>query len=105
VDFGYLEGFLGGDVSIALEVLALFRQQAPVWAKGLDAGNPDWRAVVHTIKGAARGIGANALGDVCQTAEFGAVEDLPAVRVALDAAVAAITGYQAEKAELAGSET
>jgi len=98
VDFGYLEGFLGGDVSIALEVVALFSQQAPAWEKGLDAGNPDWRAVVHTIKGAARGIGANALGDVCDKAEYGAPEDLPPVRLALEAAIADITAYQAEKA-------
>lgn len=98
VDFGYLEGFLGGDVSIALEVVTLFRQQTPTWTKGLEADNPDWRAVVHTIKGAARGIGANALGDVCQTAEFGAPEDLPAVRAALDVAIADIAAYQAEKA-------
>jgi hypothetical protein len=98
VDFGYLEGFLGGDVSIALEVVVLFRQQAPVWAKGLDADNPDWRAVVHTIKGAARGIGANALGDVCDKAEYGAPEDLPPVRAALDVAIADIAAYQAEKA-------
>ena len=58
----------------------------------------DWRAVVHTIKGAARGIGANALGDVCQTAEFGAPEDLPAVRAALDAAITEIAAYQTQRA-------
>jgi HPt (histidine-containing phosphotransfer) domain-containing protein len=98
VDFSYLEGFLGGDISIVLEVISLFREQAPVWEKGLDAANPDWRAVVHTIKGAARGIGANALGDLCDKAEFGAAEDLPPVRAALDAAVAEISAYLEEKA-------
>lgn len=98
VDFGYLEGFLGGDQSIVLEVISLFREQAVGWEKGLDAACPDWRAVVHTIKGAARGIGANALGDVCEKAEFGAAEDLPAVRAALEAAVAEISAYLAQKA-------
>ena len=98
VDFSYLEGFVGGSVPIALEVVALFRQQAPIWSAGLDTDNPDWRAVVHTIKGAARGIGANALGDACQTAEFGAPEDLPPVRTALDVVVADILAYEAEKA-------
>ena len=98
VDFSYLEGFLGGDVSIVLEVISLFAQQAPAWEAKLEAGDPEWRAVVHTIKGAARGIGANALGDVCQTAEFGAPEDLPPVRAALAAAVAEIAAYQAQKA-------
>ena len=95
VDFSYLEGFLGGDRAVVLEVLALFRGQAPGWSEALSESNPEWRAVAHTIKGAARGIGANALGDACQTAEFGAPEDLPAVRAALAEAVAEIAAYEA----------
>jgi len=98
VDFSYLEGFVGGEVSIVLEVLAVFREQAPKWAAGLDAENPEWRAVAHTVKGAARGIGANALGDVCQTAEFGAPEDLPPVHAALQAVLQDISAYEAAKA-------
>ena len=82
----YLDGFL-----------ARATGQAPRWAEGLDAANPDWRAVVHTLKGAARGIGAEALGDVCQTAEFGAPEDLPAVLAALEAALAEIAAYEAAR--------
>ena len=97
VDFSYLEGFLGGDGAVVLEVLALFRQQAEGWDGGLNESNPDWRAVAHTIKGAARGIGANALGDACQTAEFGEPSDLPAVRAALAEAVAEIAAYEAER--------
>ena len=99
VDFSYLQGFLGGDESIVLEVISLFRQQGPAWERGLDSANPDWRAVVHTIKGAARGIGANVLGDACHQAEFGGPEDLPAVRAALDAAMTEIAAYQAEKGQ------
>lgn len=98
VDFSYLEGFLGGGESIVLEVISLFRDQAPAWEKGLDPANPDWRAVAHTVKGAARGIGANALGDACDKAEFGGPEDLPPVCAALEAAVAEIAAYLAEKA-------
>jgi hypothetical protein len=99
VDFAYLEGFLGGDRAVLLEVLALFREQAQAWAAGLDGGNPDWRALAHTIKGAARGIGANDLGEVCHVAEFGEPSDLPAVRAALEAAVAEIVAYQARAAK------
>jgi hypothetical protein len=95
VDFSYLEGFVGGDRAIVLEVLALFRQQAESWDPGLTETNPDWRALAHTIKGAARGIGANPLGDLCQTAEFGQPADLAPVRVELAAAVAAIAAYVA----------
>ena len=96
VDFSYLEGVVGGDVSIALEVVALFRGQAPKWAAGLDPANPDWRAVAHTVKGAARGIGANALGDACEAAEYGEADALAAARAALDAALSEIEAYEAQ---------
>jgi HPt (histidine-containing phosphotransfer) domain-containing protein len=98
VDFGYLEDFVGGDLSIVREVLALFCRQAEIWEPGLTEANPDWRALAHTIKGAARGIGAGALGDACHAAEFGAPAELPAVRAELAAAVAAIAAYEAAKA-------
>jgi hypothetical protein len=95
VDFGYLENYLGGDRSIVLEVVALFRKQAAGWTAGLDEANPDWRAVAHTVKGAARGIGANALGDACQAAELGDPASLPTARSALAQAVADIEAYEA----------
>lgn len=98
VDFSYLEGFLGGEISIALEVVALFREQAPKWGAGLDSANPDWRAVAHTVKGAARGIGANALGDACEAAERGQAEALAAARAALEATVSEIMAYEARAA-------
>ena len=95
VDFGYLEGFAAGDKTVVREVLSLFREHAEAWAKGLDPADPGWRDVVHTIKGAARGVGANPLGDVCAKAEAEGESGLSAVRAALDAAVADITAYQA----------
>jgi HPt (histidine-containing phosphotransfer) domain-containing protein len=98
VDFGYLEGFAAGDRRVIDEVLALFRQQAQAWAGSLDAADPNWRDVVHTIKGSARGVGAHALGDVCAQAEAEGEGGLPAVRAALHAAVADITAYQARSA-------
>lgn len=98
MDFSYLEGFVGGQISIALEVVALFREQAPKWAAGLDSANPDWRATAHTVKGAARGIGASALGDACEAAELGQADELPAARAALAAAVSDILAYEARAA-------
>jgi len=98
MDFGYLEGFAAGDRQVISEVLALFRQQAEGWSGSLDAADPRWRDVVHTIKGAARGVGATALGDVCEAAEAEGPSGLPAVRTALDAAVADIAAYQARTA-------
>jgi hypothetical protein len=95
VDFAYLESFLGGDKAVTLEVLQLFRGQADTWVAGLDPANPDWRAVAHALKGAARGIGAEALGEACDVAEFGSAEDLPPVRAGLAAALAEIEAYLA----------
>jgi HPt (histidine-containing phosphotransfer) domain-containing protein len=95
VDFGYLEGFMAGDKAVVMEVLDLFRQQAATWFIRLDPNDPNWRDVVHTIKGAARGVGANALGDICATAEAEGASGLPAVRAALDAAIADMAAYQA----------
>ena len=95
VDFAYLEGFAGGDKQVVGEVLALFVQQAELWGPGLTADNPDWGDLVHTIKGSARGIGANALGDTCAHCEGYGPEGLVAVRADLAAVVAAIQAYQA----------
>jgi len=97
VDFGYLEGFAAGDVQVVDEILTLFRQEARTWAAGL-APNAGWRDVVHTIKGAARGIGAVQLGDLCAQAEAEGELVLPEVAAALDAAVGEITAYQAARA-------
>jgi HPt (histidine-containing phosphotransfer) domain-containing protein len=95
VDFGYLEGFAAGDATVVREVLMLFGQQAERWGGSLDAADPGWRDVVHTIKGAARGVGANALGDICAQAEAQGPDGLPAVRAGLQAAVADIDAYLA----------
>jgi HPt (histidine-containing phosphotransfer) domain-containing protein len=93
VDFDYLEGFAAGDRQVVAEVLRLFLQQAELWAGSLDAANPGWPDLVHTIKGAARGVGAHALGDVCERTEAEGAGGLPAVRAALKAAVADVEAY------------
>jgi hypothetical protein len=95
VDFSYLEGFVAHDRGIVREVLILFSDQARTWSQNLEAPSDDWRDMVHTIKGAARGVGANVLGDACAVAEAGSAADLPAVKAALDVAVAEIEAYQA----------
>ena len=94
MDFGYLEGFAAGDSAVVSEVLALFLQQADKWVGALDAGGSGWADTMHTIKGAARGIGANALGDACARAETAGPAQTPAVRAALAEAVAEIAAYR-----------
>ena len=93
VDFDYLEGFAAGDMQVVTEVLALFQGQAEGWLARLDAPAEGWRDLVHTIKGAARGIGATALGDVADRAERGDPSLEPEVRAALIDALAEIEGY------------
>jgi hypothetical protein len=93
VDFGYLESFAAGDRAVIAEVLALFQQQSALWQPGLEASNPGWPDLVHTIKGAARGVGANFLGDLCARAEAEGPGGLPAVRAALDAALGEMRAY------------
>lgn len=93
VDFTYLEGFMAGDKTIVKEVLELFLQQAQVWVVKLDPPVSDWRDVVHGIKGSARGVGANALGDASEEAERLGEEAIPAVCRALAASVADIRVY------------
>jgi hypothetical protein len=95
VDFAFLEGFAAGDRQVIGEVLTLFLEQAPAWRAGLDPANPGWRDVAHTVKGSARGVGANALGDAAGQAEQGEAADLPAAHAALDAALADIEAYLA----------
>ena len=98
VDFGYLEGFAAGDETLIDEVLAIFREQSAIWAPLLTQEHEGWKDAVHTLKGAARGVGAFALGDICEICEFGGPQSLPKVRDALDAALADIAAYVHERA-------
>lgn len=98
VDFDHLETYCAGDMQVVTDVLVVFREQAQAWAERLadpGEGGPSegWRDLAHTIKGAARGIGALALGEAADRAEHGAPSDLAAVRAELDAAVAEVEGY------------
>ncbi|MHB8530595.1 MAG: Hpt domain-containing protein [Caulobacteraceae bacterium] len=98
VDFAYLEGYAANDPVVIDEVLGLFREQAALWARLLDPALGGWRDAVHTIKGAARGVGAKALAEACETCEAGGPALLTAVRDALDAALADIAAYAHERA-------
>ena len=85
---------VAGDKATVKEVLELFVQQGEAWGPALRADTADWRDVVHAMKGAARGVGANALGNLCEKAEADGGSSLPAVRAGLDAALADIAAYQ-----------
>ena len=94
VDFAYLESFTAGDKTVVAEVLELFVQQAAIWAPKLDPASPDWRECAHTIKGAARGVGAYALGDAAASVEADGPAGLEALRMALATALVEVEAYR-----------
>ncbi|WP_372707473.1 Hpt domain-containing protein [Brevundimonas sp.] len=100
VDFSVLERMTGGDDAITEEVLGLFFQQAGLWSPMLDVREDGWRDAVHTIRGAAAGIGAGTLAAVCQTAEAAEKAAAPPllerVRDALGIALADVAAYRHE---------
>jgi len=100
VDFAVLEATTGGDDGISEEVLGLFAQQAALWSPMLDVRNEGWRDAVHTLRGAAAGIGAGALAEACQTAEAAEKAAAPPllerVHDALEVALADVAAYRHE---------
>ena len=98
VDFAVLNGMTGGDDAINEEVLGLFVQQAAMWSPMLDVREDGWRDAVHTIRGAAAGIGAGTLAEVCQIAEAAdkaaAPPLLDRVRDALEIALADAAAFR-----------
>ena len=74
VDLSHLARYTGGDKALNAEILRLFDGQVSEMVGQLlgvleqrDARK--WREVTHTIKGAARGVGAFAMGDAAAAAE------------------------------------
>ena len=110
IDLEHLGRYTGGEKAMNAEILRLFDGQIAEMVGQLrsviaarDAKR--WKEITHTIKGAARGVGADALGDACadaeQAADMSALERavrVDRVRNALDAALADIAAYTHEQA-------
>lgn len=100
VDFAVLNGMTGGDDAINEEVLGLFVNQADLWSVMMDPKVEGWRDGVHTIRGAAAGIGARDLAAICAEAEAVdqklAAPAVERVRDALEAALADVAAYRHE---------
>jgi HPt (histidine-containing phosphotransfer) domain-containing protein len=108
VDLAHLARYTGGDRTLNVEILRLFNGQLGDMVGQLltvlqqrDARK--WREITHTIKGAARGVGAFAMGDAAATAEpvdpttspDRAVQVIEALRVEGEAVQAFIEEYLA----------
>jgi HPt (histidine-containing phosphotransfer) domain-containing protein len=74
VDLEHLSRYTGGDEALNAEVLTLFdNQTTELVAKLSDIlearDSKGWKQITHTLKGAARGIGAFKFADVAAAAE------------------------------------
>ena len=74
VDLDHLARYTGGDKSLNSEILRLFDGQISEMVDQLQTvlaqrDRKKWRQVTHTIKGAARGVGAFAMGQAAAEAE------------------------------------
>lgn len=71
LDVQHLRAMTSGDAHLAAEVIDIFRQQAEIWSRLLTVREPaaSWADAAHSIKGAALGIGALRLAQMCERAE------------------------------------
>jgi HPt (histidine-containing phosphotransfer) domain-containing protein len=94
VDLAHLAQYTGGDAALDAEVLQMFVDQSASLLRDLEAvleshDIKSWKFITHSLKGAARYIGAFALADVAEEAE--PID--PAVQI--EAALAAVSALQA----------
>ncbi len=71
IDLNHLNKYVLGDDTLRDEVLEIFVEQLNTLLGALDPSEDDfvWKNTAHTLKGAARGVGAWDVGDLCQEAE------------------------------------
>jgi HPt (histidine-containing phosphotransfer) domain-containing protein len=80
IDLEHLARYTGGDVALNAEILRLFETQTSELVASLrtilDARDEkSWKEVTHTIKGAARGVGAFAMADAAAQCELLGIVD------------------------------
>jgi HPt (histidine-containing phosphotransfer) domain-containing protein len=71
IDLDHLNRYVFGDSALLAEILGLFRDQATSLSAQMNPsmGAEAWHLAAHTLKGAARGVGAWALGEAAERAE------------------------------------
>ncbi len=102
LDSAHLHRYTGGDAGLEVELYALLRGQIHSTLDALSKAGGDeqlWCRLAHTLKGAARGVGAAALGQACADAEMRPLdpEAFKAVRAAADATLEAIENALRER--------
>ncbi len=71
IDYAHLDKYVCGDRALLDEILSIFQEQVESWLQKMTPGLDDeaWRHAAHSLKGAARGVGAWAVGDLAEEAE------------------------------------
>lgn len=71
LDRDHLEQYTAGDAALETELFGLLSDQIDACVGLMKAARSDeeWRTAIHTLKGAARGVGAMELGEACARAE------------------------------------
>ncbi|MCF6221803.1 MAG: Hpt domain-containing protein [Robiginitomaculum sp.] len=71
IDFEHIKQYLGDDIELTKEVFGLFKNQVEMWSRGMtpDADDESWGAIMHSLKGSARAIGAHKLAELCAKGE------------------------------------
>ncbi len=71
IDFEHIKQYVGDDIDLTKEVFGLFKNQVDMWARGMmaDADDSSWSAIMHSLKGSARAVGAHRLAALCAHGE------------------------------------
>jgi HPt (histidine-containing phosphotransfer) domain-containing protein len=88
IDLEHLARYTGGEKDLNGEILRLFDGQVTNMVAELNAllasrDSKRWREIAHTIKGAARGVGAFGMGDAAAKAEPVDPADEPEAKAAI----------------------
>ncbi|MGB5212533.1 MAG: Hpt domain-containing protein [Anderseniella sp.] len=98
VDLAHLDQYTLGDHSLQAELLQLFRVQLKNQTQELVscADETDWKSAVHTLKGAARSIGAVQIGEVAEAMELVAFSDDAGRAAVLSRLIAVHAAFEAQ---------
>lgn len=71
INFEHIRQYTGADDGLVAEIFSLFKNQVEMWSHGLDAKADDdiWAAIMHSLKGSAKTVGADKLAKLCAHGE------------------------------------
>ena len=98
VDLAHLDQYTLGDLSLQAELLQLFRMQLKNQTEELvSCGDATlWKSAVHTLKGAARSVGAGPVADVAEALEMVEFSDAAARTAVLSCLIATRAAFEAQ---------